>query len=52
MYQWQNYLSTQVPVMWQPNGVYSLTEVVSNLHGAIPQDPTLAINPENWYFVK
>ncbi len=52
MYQWQNYLATQVPVMWQPNGVYELTEVVSNLHGAIPQNPTLAINPENWYFVK
>jgi peptide/nickel transport system substrate-binding protein len=52
MYQWQNYLSSQVPVMWQPNGVYELTEVVSNLHGVIPQNPTLAISPETWYFVK
>jgi peptide/nickel transport system substrate-binding protein len=52
MYQWQNYLSTQLPVMFQPNGVYTLTEVVDNLHGVLPQSPTLSFNPENWYFVK
>jgi peptide/nickel transport system substrate-binding protein len=52
MYTWQNYLSKQLPVEWQPNGAYQLTEVVNNLHGVIPQNPTLAINPENWYFVK
>ncbi len=38
--------------MWQPNGVYELTEVASNLHGAIPQPTTLYLNPENWYFTK
>jgi len=52
MYTWQDYLSAQLPVMWQPNGVYSLTEIVSNLRGVTPQSPTLNINPENWYFVK
>jgi hypothetical protein len=26
--------------------------VASNLKGALPQSPTLSINPENWYFVK
>ena len=52
MYTWQNYLAQQLPVMFQPNGVYSLTEVVNNLKGALPQSPTLGINPENWYFVK
>ena len=52
LYQWQDYLQTQLPEMWQPNGVYELTEVASNLHGVIPQSPTLYINPETWYFTK
>jgi peptide/nickel transport system substrate-binding protein len=52
MYTWQNYLSKQVPVVWQPNGAYQLTEVVSNLKGVTPQTPTLNLNPENWYFVR
>jgi peptide/nickel transport system substrate-binding protein len=52
LYQWQDYLATQVPVLWQPNGVYELSEVANNLRGVIPQSTTLAINPENWYFVK
>ncbi len=52
MYQWQNYLATQLPVMFQPNADYQLTEVVNNLKGVTPQDTTLNINPETWYFVK
>jgi peptide/nickel transport system substrate-binding protein len=52
MYDWQDYLSTQLPVIWQPNADYQLTEVANNLQGVGPQSPTLSINPENWYFVK
>jgi peptide/nickel transport system substrate-binding protein len=52
MYNWQDYLSVQLPVIWQPNGAYSLTEVANNLRGVLPQSTTLGINPENWYFVK
>ena len=52
LYTWQNYLAQQLPVQFQPNGVYSLTEVASNLRGVLPQSPTLGINPENWFFVK
>jgi peptide/nickel transport system substrate-binding protein len=52
MYQWQDYLAAQLPVMWAPDAAYQLTEVNSNLKGALPQSPTLSINPENWYFVK
>jgi peptide/nickel transport system substrate-binding protein len=52
MYNWQDYLAHQLPVMFQPNGAYQLTEVVSNLHGVLPQSPTLTINPEDWYFTK
>jgi hypothetical protein len=52
MHTWQDYLSAQLPVIWQPNGVYELTEIDDNLRGVIPQSSTLNINPENWYFVK
>jgi peptide/nickel transport system substrate-binding protein len=52
MYNWQDYLSTQLPVIWQPNADYQLTEVADNLQGVSPQSPTLSINPEDWYFVK
>jgi peptide/nickel transport system substrate-binding protein len=52
LYNWQDYLQTQLPELWQPNGVYELTEVTSNLHGVIPQPTTLYLNPETWYFTK
>jgi peptide/nickel transport system substrate-binding protein len=52
MYQWQDYLAPQLPVEYQPNAAYTLTEVADNLRGVLPQSPTLSITPENWYFVK
>jgi peptide/nickel transport system substrate-binding protein len=52
MYNWQDYLAAQLPVLWQPNADYQLTEIADNLKGVTPQSPTLSINPENWYFVK
>jgi peptide/nickel transport system substrate-binding protein len=52
MYSWQDYLSPQLPVEWQPNAPYQITEVVDNLKGVTPQQPTLNINPEDWYYVK
>jgi peptide/nickel transport system substrate-binding protein len=52
LYTWQDYLAQQLPEIWQPNGVYQLTEVNNSLRGVIPQSTTLNINPENWYFVK
>jgi peptide/nickel transport system substrate-binding protein len=51
MDQWQDFLAKQLPVIWQPNGAYQLTEVTNNLRGVLPQSSTLNINPENWYFV-
>ena len=52
MYNWQDYLAPKLPMMWQPNGAYALTEIADNLNGVTPQSPTLSINPENWYFTK
>jgi len=52
MYQWENYLSAQLPFIWQPAADYQLSEVAENLKGVSPLSSTLSINPENWYFVK
>ena len=52
LYAWQNYLSTQIPFVWQPIGPFAMTEVTDNLRGVLPQDTTGNLNPEDWYFVK
>jgi peptide/nickel transport system substrate-binding protein len=52
MMTYQNFLVKNLPVIWQPNPHYQITLVKSGLHGVLPQDPTLAINPEDWYFTK
>src|SRR5579875_191341 len=52
LYSWQDYLAPKLPVEWQPNAVYYLTEIAKNLRGVTPQSPTLSLTPENWYFVK
>jgi peptide/nickel transport system substrate-binding protein len=52
MYEWQDYLAAQLPVLWQPDADYQLTEVTDNLRGVTPQSPTLSITPEDWYYVK
>jgi hypothetical protein len=52
MYDWQEYLSSQLPMLWQPNADYQLNEIADNLRGVTPMSPTLSINPENWYFVR
>jgi peptide/nickel transport system substrate-binding protein len=52
LYSWQDYLAPKLPVEWQPNAVYYLTEIARNLRGVTPQSPTLSLTPENWYFVK
>lgn len=49
---YENYLATQLPVVWQPNTVYQVTEIENDLEGVTPQNPLLALNPENWYFTK
>jgi peptide/nickel transport system substrate-binding protein len=52
LYKYENYLAEQLPVVWQPNPPYYLTEIKDNLHGVTPQNPVLALTPENWYFTK
>jgi len=48
--QYENYLAEQLPGVYQPNAVTSLTEIAKGLTGVTPQDPLIQINPENWRF--
>jgi peptide/nickel transport system substrate-binding protein len=50
MYKWEDYLSPELPVVYEPN-VATLVESISSLHIGT-QAPTLSINPEDWYYVK
>jgi peptide/nickel transport system substrate-binding protein len=52
LHSWQDYLSPRVPVIYQPNGVYQLSEIANNLRGVVPQSTTLNLNPESWFYVK
>jgi peptide/nickel transport system substrate-binding protein len=52
MYSWQNYLSAQVPMLWVPNAPYLISEIKDNLKGVAPEEPTLNLLPEDWYYVK
>jgi len=45
---YENYLAEQLPVIYQPNYVTSLTEIQKNLSGVTPQSVFWALNPENW----
>jgi peptide/nickel transport system substrate-binding protein len=45
---WENYLATQLPVIFQPNYVTSITEIQKGLSGVTPQSVYWALNPENW----
>jgi peptide/nickel transport system substrate-binding protein len=49
---YQDYLVKNLPVIWQPNPDFQISLIKNGLQGVLPQDPTLAINPEDWYFTK
>jgi len=47
----QDYLTNQVPFIWQQDGPYQLSEIKSTLQG-VTQNVYFAILPEDWYFSK
>jgi len=48
--QYENYLAEQLPVVFQPNSVTSLTEIAKGVNGVTPQSVFWALTPENWRF--
>ncbi len=51
MYNWEKFLTPQLPVILQPEAPAALVESIKTLHIG-KQSPTLALTPEDWYFVK
>jgi peptide/nickel transport system substrate-binding protein len=49
---YQNYLAKDLPVIWQPNPAYEMSEISNKLHGATPQNVFGYLTPENWYLTK
>ena len=52
LYTYENYLATNLPVIWQPEGAYSLTEIGKNVCGVVPWNILLSWVAEDWYFCK
>lgn len=50
MQAYENALTQDAPVVWQPNYTYSLTMVANALKGVTPQNPYANINPEAWHY--
>ncbi len=48
LYQYEDFLARQVPVIWMPLPAYQLSEIRSTLSGAVPQDPYNNVYPEIW----
>jgi peptide/nickel transport system substrate-binding protein len=52
LYAYENFMASQLPVLWQPVAAQQVSAVKDNLVGAYPQDPVLNIYPESWHFTK
>ena len=52
LYEYQDYIAEQVPVIFTPNFPIRLFEVAKNLRGFEPINPFGMISPENWYYVE
>ena len=50
LYDYQDYLADQIPVVWTPGFPLRVLAVAHNLRGVEPINPYGTINPENWYY--
>jgi peptide/nickel transport system substrate-binding protein len=51
MYTWEDFLATQVPVIWMPEYPLEVLETASNLQGVSQTLNSYSfINPEDWYY--
>lgn len=50
LYEYQDHIAEQVPVIFTPNFPIRLFEVANDLHGFEPVNPFGMISPENWYY--
>jgi peptide/nickel transport system substrate-binding protein len=50
MHEYEDFMAKNVPVIYQPNYTYSLTEVANGLKGFTGQNPYGSIKPEDWHY--
>ena len=48
--QFQNYLQKELPVIWQPESAYELTEISKAIHGVTPINALENLTPEYWHY--
>lgn len=46
---YENFVQTQVPVIWEPNPALQLVEVSRSLGGVMPLNPLGTLTPEYWH---
>jgi peptide/nickel transport system substrate-binding protein len=49
---WEQYVTDQLPMLWEPNADFEVLAVKKGLVGPIPANTTLSVFPESWYFTK
>ena len=52
LYEYQDYIAEQVPVIFTPNFPIRLLEYDRTLRGVEPINPFANIAPENWYYLE
>lgn len=52
LYDYQDHIAQQAPVIFTPNFPIRLFEVSEDLHGFEPVNPFGMISPENWYYLE
>lgn len=52
MKEYNDYLAEELPVLWMPNPVAQTSAYKSYIQGIDPQDPTLAMFPQDWSITK
>ena len=52
LYEYQDFIANEVPVIFTPNFPIRLFEVANNLRGFGAVNPFGMINPENWYYIE
>ncbi len=45
---YENYIATQLPVIWIPTPYYQISVISNTISGAVPQSPIAFIYPERW----
>ncbi len=52
LYNYENFMAKNLPVIWQPETALAFNEVAKNVCGFAPENPLFSWVAEDWYFCK